>query len=185
MVRKDDAQNAKLTVNNEKYGEFKGIEVNFEGFSKVPFPFSEHGFIAGKQIFEQLKLKFEEFKLVISKTSRSRFEKTDNWTTVYLNYDDYMDIRHRCFYLRKQMDKKAVIQRLPKMFPGSFKPSKATESEIRLPDDIAKLDFSRNELKNFRSLAPKLVEYDIYKEEDLRNSLMHARFYIICTLRKY
>lgn len=169
-----DVSGVKLVISNKKYGDFKGFGINFEGFSEIPFPFYKKGFTAGRQILEQFYSKFDDFSLTITKNGKSEFIRQGKSTKIYLNFDDYMDMRHRCFILRRKADKNTIIRTLPKYFPGSFKPLEISVDEISVPPEIAKLNFSKNELKRFRNLAPKLVEYGIFSEKDLKK-LIEAR----------
>jgi len=165
-----------LKITNKKYDEFVGLPIIFKGFSRVPHGFSEGGFIGGKQLLKQFRIKCGDFKLIITKREKSRLARVKGTRAakIYLNYDDYMYIRGKCIGLRKLTDRKTIIQQLPKIFPGNFKLAGKAIDEITLPREVGETDFSRNELRQFRRLAPTLAQYGIYQEEDLKK-LVAAR----------
>ncbi|MBI2851806.1 MAG: DUF4263 domain-containing protein [Chloroflexi bacterium] len=149
-----------ITIENDKYAEFKGFKINFIGFDKVPWRFSPKGFTTGKYILGRFKERFGEFGLTIVKDENSRINTKKSPVQITIKYEDALRLAGDFKANYKLEGIKTVTKHLSTLFPREF-PDASQEN-------VQEIELSIEDIQESHRLLPVLAKYKIKSAEDLK-----------------
>lgn len=168
----------KLTIENETYGEFKGFQITFDGFNKVPFRFSSQGFASLKYLLERLQKEFGAFKLIVSKDKKSSINKTKSHVKVTLKYDDALNLRRDFRRRYRVAGEKIVGNHLSMIYPSDFPPIidiPELDMSTVVPAKIESIIFSNEHILRVSKWLPLLERYGITNLTALKELIVTGR----------